>query len=117
MSSKLVTTRQGTVLLGVIAAVIAAIVLLVVISHYRNGANATVQVLVAQKTIPQGTTGDVLAKSTGFYVLSAIPKGQVLTGALTDTSQLAGTVALSDINPNQQLTASDFGKPTGLTPA
>ena len=33
MSSKLFTTRQGTVLLGVIAAVIAAIALIVYLNH------------------------------------------------------------------------------------
>ena len=76
-SSKLFTTRQGTVLLGVIAAVIAAIALLVYLNHYRSSVNATVQVLVAKKTIPQGTSGDVLAKSTGFYEVAQIPKGQL----------------------------------------
>ena len=116
MSSKLVTTRQGTVLLGVIAAVIAAIVLLVVISHYRNSGNATVQVLVAQKTIPQGTAGDALAKATGLYEVAQIPKSQVLSGAITDTSTLSGKVALTDINPNSQLTESEFGTVSGVLP-
>ena len=59
-SSKLFTTRQGTILLGVIAAVIAAIALLVFLNQYRSGATSSVQVLVAKKTIPQGTSGDVL---------------------------------------------------------
>lgn len=113
MSSKLFTTRQGTVLLGVIAAVIAAIALLVYLNHYRNSVSAPpVQVLVATKTIQKGTSGDVLAKSTSFYEVAQIPKGQVETGAITDTSTLAGKVALTDINPNSQLTASQFGTAT-----
>ena len=39
-SSKLFTTRQGTVLLGVIAAIIAAIALIVYLDHYRSSVNA-----------------------------------------------------------------------------
>jgi len=114
MSSKLFTTRQGTVLLGVIAAVIAAIALLVYLNHYRSGVNATVQVLVAKKTIPQGTSGDVLAKSTGFYTVAQISKGSVLNGAITDSSTLSGKVALADINPNSQLTEAQFGAGSGV---
>ncbi len=114
MSSKLFTTRQGTVLLGVIAAVIAAIALLVYLNQYRSGATSTVQVLVAKKTIPQGTSGDVLAKATGFYEVAQIPKDNVLTGAITDSSTLTGKVALADINPNSQLTESQFGEGTGV---
>jgi Flp pilus assembly protein CpaB len=114
-SSKLFTTRQGTVLLGVIAAVIAAIALLVYLNHYRNSvAHPPVQVLVARKTIPQGMSGDVLAKSTSLYEVAQIPKGQLETGAITDASTLAGKVALADINPNSQLTESQFGPASGV---
>jgi Flp pilus assembly protein CpaB len=114
-SSKLFTTRQGTILLGVIAAVIAAIALLVYLNHYRNSFHsAPISVLVATKTIPKGTSGDVLAKSTSFYEVAQIPKGQVETGAITDSSTLAGKVALTDINPNSQLTADQFGAGSGV---
>jgi len=114
MSSKVFTTRQGTVLLGVIAAVIAGIALLVFLNSYRSSANATVQVLVARKTIPQGTSGDVLAKSTSFYEVASVPKAQVESGAITDSATLAGTVALAEIPPNAQLTASQFGASSGI---
>jgi len=113
-SSKLFTTRQGTIMLGVIAAVIAAIALLVFLNQYRSGSTSTVQVLVAKKTIPQGTSGDVLAKSTGFYTVAQIPKDNVLSGAITDSSTLSGLVALADINPNSQLTESQFGPGSGV---
>jgi pilus assembly protein CpaB len=113
-SSKLFTTRQGTILLGVIAAVIAAIALLVFLNQYRSGANSSVQVLVAKRTIPQGTSGDVLAKSTGFYTVAQIPKDNVLNGAITDSSTLTGKVALADINPNSQLTEAQFGAGSGV---
>ncbi len=114
-SSKLFTTRQGTILLGVIAAIIAAIALVVYLNHYRNSVSPPpVSVLVAKKTIPQGTSGDVLAKSTSFYTVTQLPKNQVLSGAITDSSTLTGQVALTDINPNSQLTAAQFGAASGV---
>ena len=114
-SSKLFTTRQGTILLGVIAAIIAAIALIVYLNHYRSSVSPPpVSVLVAKKAIPQGTSGDILAKSTSFYEVAQLPKNQVLSGAITDSSTLAGQVALSDINPNSQLTADQFGPASGV---
>jgi Flp pilus assembly protein CpaB len=115
MSSKLFTTRQGTVLLGVIAAIIAAIALIVYLNNYRNSVSSPpISVLVAKKTIPQGTSGEVLAQSTSFYEVAQIPKSQVLSGAITDASTLNGKVALTQINPNSQLTADQFGTATGV---
>ena len=114
-SSKLFTTRQGTILLGVIAAIIAAIALIVYLNHYRSSVSPQpVSVLVAKKAIPQGTSGDILAKSTSFYEATQLPKDQVKTGAITDSSTLAGTVALTTINPNSQLTAAQFGAASGV---
>src|SRR5436190_273509 len=111
MSSKLFTTRQGTVLLGVIAAVIAAVALIVYLNQYRNShaGNASISVLVAQKLIEKNTPGDVIRTTSGFYQPTSIAKGQVETGAIVDPATLAGQVALTDISPGQQLTASDFG--------
>jgi Flp pilus assembly protein CpaB len=115
MSSKLFTTRQGTIMLGVIAAVIAAIALIVYLNNYRSSvAPPPVSVLVAKKTIPQGTSGDILAKATSFYEVTQLPKDQVLTGAITDSSTLTGQVALKDIPPNAQLVAADFGAASGV---
>jgi Flp pilus assembly protein CpaB len=117
-SSKLFTTRQGTILLGVIAAVIAAIALIVYLNHYRNSVqnNAAVSVLVAQKLIQQGTSGDVLRTNPSYYRATSVAKSNVETGAVVDPSTLAGQVALADISPGQQLTAADFG-PAGSSVA
>ena len=117
-SSKLFTTRQGTVLLGVIAAVIAAIALLVYLNHYRdsvNASNAGIRVLVASQLIQKGTPGSVVARTPSLYQVATIPKKQVESGAIVDPATLEGKFALTDINPNQQLTAADFGPGTGLT--
>ena len=114
MSSKLFTTRQGTIWLGVIAAAIAALALLVYLNHYRNSVNGTTaptSVLIAKSLIQQGTSGDVVG-SSDMYQISSIPKNQVKTGAFVDPSTLAGKYALTDIYPGQQLTAADFGVST-----
>jgi pilus assembly protein CpaB len=116
-SSKLFTTRQGTVLLGVVAAVIAAIALLVYLNHYRNSVKnggAAISVLVAQRLIQANTPGDVIRTNPGFYKVESLAKSEVQTGAMVDPATLAGQVALTDISPGQQLTAADFGPGTGL---
>lgn len=108
-SSKLFTTRQGTIMLGVIAALVAAVALIVYLNHYRKGATTYVSVLVAQKLIPQGTQGDILRTTPGFYAPTNVAKGHVESGAITDPSELAGKVAVANIAYGQQLTESDFG--------
>jgi Flp pilus assembly protein CpaB len=110
MSSKLFTTRQGTVLLGVIAAVIAAIALLVYLNHYKSTvAKPNVDVLVAKRLILSGTTGAVIRTAGGYYTVTSFPSKQVKTGAILDPATLANQVAVTEISPGQQLTAADFG--------
>jgi pilus assembly protein CpaB len=109
-SSRLFKTRQGTLVLGVAAAVLAAIALIVYLHAYRNSVNttATVPVLVAKSLIQKGTPGEVVA-SNQRYQVSNIPKNSVTSGALTQPSELSGTVALTAVYPGQQLTSSEFG--------
>lgn len=110
MSGKLFTTRQGTVWLGVIAAVIAAIALLVYLNNYRNSVNKPpVDVLVAQKLIQSGTTGAVIRTNAGYYKVTSVPNKQVETGAILNPATLSDKVAVTDISPGQQLTSTDFG--------
>jgi Flp pilus assembly protein CpaB len=117
MSSKLFTTRQGTILLGLIAALIAAVALVAYLNHYRNSAKAVpVSVLVAQKLIQKGTSGDVLRTTPGFYESTNYAKDQVAAGAITDPAALAGKVALTDVAAGQQLTQADFG-PASSSPS
>jgi Flp pilus assembly protein CpaB len=116
-SSKLFTTRQGTVLLGVIAAIIAAIALIVYLNHYRDsvrGDGAAIQVLVAEKLIQKDTPGDVIRTNPTYYETRGIAKSNVETGAIVDPATLSGKVALTDISPGQQLTAADFGAASGV---
>jgi Flp pilus assembly protein CpaB len=106
----LLTTRRGTITLGIVAAVLAAIALLVYLKQYRNSVNSgnqTVSVLVAKSLIQKGTPGNVVG-TTHRYEVSSIPKKQVKTGAFVDPGTLAGKVAAVDIFPGEQITATDF---------
>jgi Flp pilus assembly protein CpaB len=118
-SSKLFTTRQGTILLGVGAAVLAAVALIVYLKQYRNSVNSKAQplsVLVAKSLIQKGTPGDVVG-TTDLYQVTSIPKSEVKTGAFVDPASLTGKIATADIYPGQQLTSSDFavGSANALT--
>jgi Flp pilus assembly protein CpaB len=108
--SRLLKTRQGTIAVGIGAAVLAAILLLVYLRNYRSsvkGSSEPVTVLVAKRLIPKGTSGAAVA-TQNLFVVTSIPKGQIKLGAITDSGALRGTVAANDIYPNQQLTSADF---------
>jgi len=108
--NRLLKTRQGTIVVGVAAAVLAAILLLVYLSHYRNsvkGSTEPVTVLVAKRLIPKGTSGASFA-AKNLFVVTTIPKGQLKLGAISDPAVLRGTIAVADIYPRQQLTTADF---------
>jgi Flp pilus assembly protein CpaB len=104
-------TPRRTVVAGIAALVVATILLLAYLSHYRSSiksANANVPVLVSKTFIKQNTTADSLARN-GLFSVTAIPKDQLKDGAITDAAALHGQVAVADIYPGQQLTVADFG--------
>jgi Flp pilus assembly protein CpaB len=110
LSGRLLNSRGGTLIVGGAAAVLAAIVVLVYISQYRNSVNAAnsqVKVLVAAQLIPKGTPGSYVGKAQ-LFAAQELAQKQVLEGAISDPASLAGRVALHDISPNQQLTLADF---------
>jgi pilus assembly protein CpaB len=104
------SSRSGTLVLGGLAALVAGALLLIYVAQVRQDANsqsATVSVLVANKLIPQSSSGDVIASQKWYSVVST-PKDQVKDGAITDPASISGKIASHDIYPNQQLTTSDF---------
>lgn len=110
IAHNLFSTRRGSIIVGLGAAAIAAIVVFVYLHNYRNSLNsaaAPASVLVAKNLIPKGTPGDVIGQSGQFQVAS-IPHKQLQIGALTDPAALNGRIALADIYPGQQLTAAAF---------
>ncbi len=104
-------TRNGTIAVGVGALVLATLLLLVYLSHYRSSvksSNAATTVYVAKRLIPRGTSALELANKA-LYTPVEIASGQLKEGAVTDTGVLQGEVTVNAIYPGQQLTVSDFG--------
>jgi Flp pilus assembly protein CpaB len=107
---KLFSTRGGTLLLGGLTALIAAIAVFAYVKHYRSsvqegGVPATV--LVSSELIVKGTPGTVVA-TKHLYQAQTIRESQLREGAISDAASLRGTVAKTDILPGQQLTVTDF---------
>jgi len=103
-------------------AAIAALVLLVagtlVLLAYVQGADAralagtrTVEVLVVDQLVPEGTSGDEL---TEFVTTETLPAKAVLDGRVTDLSDLSGRVATVDLQVGEQLLKSRFARPDSL---
>jgi Flp pilus assembly protein CpaB len=110
LSSRLFSTRGGTIAVGAFAALLALLVLLLYLSNYRSSirnSSAPVPVLVANRLIPQGTAGEVIGTGGGFEA-TEVPKANVKEGAVADPAILRGQVAVADIYPGQQLTTADF---------
>jgi Flp pilus assembly protein CpaB len=110
VSTRFLATRRGTIVLGVAAAVLAALVLLVYLNQYRDSVSAgsaPVSVLVARSLIEVGTPGDAVA-AQGRTELVQTAEDSVLPNALTDPSSLTGTVTINRVFPGQQLTLADF---------
>src|SRR3954453_16206050 len=95
----------GIALAGAVAAAVVTL-------HHSSKASViggTVEVLVADRLIQQGTTGYVMQPGRA-YKAAQVPQSQVLTGAITDSSTLTDKVALRDIPQGAQLTTADFGR-------
>ncbi|HXY82026.1 MAG TPA: hypothetical protein VEH55_11710 [Gaiellaceae bacterium] len=113
LAERVFSTRRGTILIAVGAAVLAGIVLLVYVRGYRqnvSASSAATSVLVARSLIEKGTPGAVVG-TEHLYQIASVPKTALLAGAYVDPSALRTGVATSDIFPGQQLTAGDFAQP------
>ena len=109
-AQKLFSTRGGTMILAVIAAVIAGIAVLVYVTNYRDSVKTGGQpatVLVAKSLIPKGTPGETVALKQ-LYQAQTVRTSQLPEGAISDPASLRNRVAATDIYPNQKLTSADF---------
>ncbi len=112
-----VSSRGWAIALGLGAIVLATILLIVYLDRYRarvSGASAPTPVLVANKVIPAGTPGTIVA-TQGMYTATNLPKKEVLEGAIADPTFLTGRAAALEVLPGQQLTATDFAATTTTT--
>ena len=115
----LLATRQGSMLLALLCAVVAAGVLIFALGRFKAGVKqpvAQATVLIATREIPKGTPGDVLAAS-GYYKATPVLADQVSATALGNASAIAGQVARATILPGQQLTSGEFSPLSGVDEA
>jgi Flp pilus assembly protein CpaB len=104
-------TRQGSLLLAVLCAVLAAAVFIVALGRVKSGVTRPIPqatVLIATGEIDTGMSGAQIA-AQHLYKSTPVTATQVSAGALSDASQIAGATASANVLPGQQLTAADFG--------
>jgi Flp pilus assembly protein CpaB len=104
------SSRGWAIALGIGAVVLAAILLVVYLDRYRSqvsGENAPTPVLQANRLIPAGTPGSLVA-TQGMYTSTTLPQKDVVVGAIEDPAYLSGRAAVADIFPGSQLTAEAF---------
>jgi pilus assembly protein CpaB len=105
-------------LLAAFAALLLLVVGTLVLVAYVRGADSralagvrTVDVLVADELIPEGTSGDELA---GMVRTETVPAKSAVDGRVEDLEALAGRVATVDLVPGEQLLAGRFARPDEL---
>ena len=104
------SSRGWALALGIGAVALAAILLVVYLDRYRarvGGENAPTPVLQANRLIPAGTPGTLVA-SQSMYTSTTLPQKEVVVGAIADPAYLSGRAAATDIFPGAQLTSTDF---------
>ena len=104
------SSRGWAIALGIGAVVLAAVLLVVYLDRYRDrvaGENAPTPVLQANRLIPAGTPGSLIA-TQGMYTPTTLPQKEVVVGAIDDPAYLSGRAAVADIFPGSQLTAEAF---------
>jgi pilus assembly protein CpaB len=106
-------------LLAALAALLLAATGAVVLLAYVRGADAralagveTVDVLVVDQPVAEGTPGEDLA---GLVRTERLPAKAVVPGGVPDLGELTGQVATIDLQPGEQLLAARFAAPADLT--
>ena len=104
------SSKNGSVLAAVVTAALAGLIIMVFLNQYRDNVNkdgVPTPVLIAEKLIEQGASGDTIG-AAGLFKADDVPRDQLKAGAVTDAATLRGKVAVDDILPGQQLTVGDF---------
>lgn len=113
LTRKLLSSRQGTVIVALGTGLVAVVALLAFVHRYKASLDRRaepVTVLVARGDLPKGTSGDHIARK-GLFQATGFQRDRIKEGAITDPASLRGLVAVHDVAPGQQLTTADFAKP------
>jgi Flp pilus assembly protein CpaB len=105
-------TRRGAIIIAVATAALAGVLLLAYLDNYKENVNGGVTptpVLVADRLIPKGTSGDAVIAGSLFRT-ATVTEEQLAGGAITDAAAFDGKVATRDIYPGQQITAGAFAR-------
>jgi len=107
-----VSYRTRNILVATGLAVLAVALTMVYVSHARKSTatagGGPVQVMVAARDIPIGTSGSTLVGS-GWTVAKRFDRADVPAGAVTSLAQLATLVAIQPTYAGEQLVARRFG--------
>jgi Flp pilus assembly protein CpaB len=112
VSTRLLSTRFGALVIAIALAAAAALVVLVYVHSYKSNIEsqgAQVKILVATQTVPQFTPGNQIVDGK-MYRVDTVSAGSLADGAISDPAQLKGLVARNDIYPGAQLTTNQFQK-------
>src|SRR4051794_7392244 len=111
-------SRKGVMIIATVASVLAAVLVLVALNSARNdnGGGTPTTAIVANQLIPKGSSGQAIAEGK-LYKPANLSQGALVSGAVTDISQLRGKVATADIYPGQQITVDDFAGSGGALTA
>lgn len=101
-------TRRGSIVAAGATALLAMVLLLIFLDHYRSTDDSkTETVLAARSLLPKGSAGNAIAAGTLFQAIN-VKHSQVKPGAITDPGALRGQVTTKPIFPGEQITASDL---------
>jgi Flp pilus assembly protein CpaB len=102
--------RRNSILVAATAAIAAALLIYVFVSHYRKSTvlpPAETTVFVAKRYIPGGMSEQQII-SSGMLESKLVPVSQAIVGAISDPSVITGEVSTTAIAAGQQVTAADF---------
>jgi Flp pilus assembly protein CpaB len=105
--------RPTAILVAAVSAVLAAALIYLFVTHYHKSAPVaavtpqSATVWEAAQYIPANTPQSQIAAG-GFLKSEVVPVSQVVVGAITDPSVVAGQATSVAVEKGQQITASDF---------
>jgi Flp pilus assembly protein CpaB len=108
------TYRVRNIAIAVALALVAALLTSYYVSNYQRNVRSdetNVQVFVAARDIPAGTTGAALARN-GLVTKAEVVRRSVVPGAISNTAQLATLVATEPIYAGEQVSTRRFAAPS-----
>jgi pilus assembly protein CpaB len=107
--------RTALLITAILVAALGTVLVMVYVHNVDKRALAKqqpVEVLIAKKLIPAGTTG-AAAAAAGDLERTTIPRDALASGGtvLSDITAVSNRIALAPIYPGEQILAEKFGKP------